>query len=198
MIVVLQGRQLLNTMVPNTQSRSFAYEVFLSACAFIVFNFINLAFTAQISPAIDVSWIFLPAGASLMLTMIFPRSGPIGIGLSAFIMGYLPPFPEDLVTSLGVGLLTGVSLYISRLAAIKHVDISPDLSNISITKIFFATLIFSAYSAVTLQSWYALRYLRVINFNEVWLEFLGNTAGTFLVLALLKIAISAYMGIKRA
>ena len=113
-------------------------------------------------------------------------------------MDYLLSFPEDLVTSLGVGLLTGISLYISRLAAIKHAHISPDLTNISITKIFFATLIFSAYSAVTLQSWYALRYLEIINFNEVWIEFLGNTSGTFLVLALLKITISAYMRIKRA
>lgn len=163
-----------------------------------MFNFINLALFSLISPAIDVSWIFLPAGACLMLTMIFPRSGPIGIGLSAFAMEYLLPFPEDLVTTLGIALLTGVSLYISRLAAMKHVDISPDLSNISITKIFFATLIFSAYSAVTLQSWYALRYLRIINFNELWLEFLGNTAGTFLVLAFLKIAISTYMNMKRA
>jgi hypothetical protein len=185
-------------MVSRAQRRSFAYEVFLSACAFTVFNFINLAFSSLISPEIDVSWIFLPAGACLMLTMIFPRSGPIGIGLSAFVMDYLLSFPEDLVTSLGVGLLTGISLYISRLAAIKHAHISPDLTNISITKIFFATLIFSAYSAVTLQSWYALRYLRIINFNEVWIEFLGNTSGTFLVLALLKITISAYMRIKRA
>ncbi|MBU3539663.1 hypothetical protein [Polynucleobacter sp. UB-Tiil-W10] len=182
-----QGRKLLYLRGLKDHFEVFFYEILLSGATFGLFYILNLSMTSSITPIYGAHWIFLPAGARLLLTLVFPISGPIGIGISAFLIAYFFRLPGQLITALGIGITVGVSPFISRLIVVRQFKILPDLSNISITKIFYCTLVFSAVSAVLHHSWYVYRDLRLPGFNGFGIEFVGNAIGTFLVLSFFKI-----------
>ena len=182
-----QGRKLLYLRGLKDQFLVFLYEFLLSAATFALFYLLNLSITSSITPIYGAHWIFLPAGVRLLLTLVFPISGPVGIGVAAFLIAYFLRLPGQFITALGIGITVGISPYISRIIVIRQFNILPDLSNISITKIFNCTLVFSAVSALLHHSWYVYRDLRLPSFNGFWIEFVGNTIGTFLVLSFFKI-----------
>jgi len=128
-----QGRKLLYLRRLKDQFEVFFYEILLSGTTFGLFYILNLSMTSSITPIYGAHWIFLPAGARLLLTLVFPISGPIGIGVSAFLIAYFFRLPGQLITALGIGITVGVSPFISRFIVIRQFKILPDLSNISIT-----------------------------------------------------------------
>jgi len=187
-----QGRKVLFSPGLKDQSQVFFYETLLSGTTFAVFYMLNLQISGSITPIYGAQWIFLPAGIRLLLTLVFPISGPLGIGLAAFLLAYFFRLPGQFITALGIGVTVGLSPYISRKIAVRQLNILPDLSNISITKIFFCTLVFSSISALLHHSWFVYRDLRSPSFNGFWVEFVGNTVGTFLVLSFFKIIASKF------
>lgn len=182
-----QGRKLLYLRGLKDQFLVFLYEFLLSAATYSLFYLLNLSITTSITPVYGAHWIFLPAGVRLLLTLVFPISGPLGIGIAAFSIAYFLRLPGQLITALGIGITVGLAPYICRIIVIRQFKILPDLSNISITKIFNCTLVFSAVSALLHHSWYVYRGLRSSGFDGFWIEFVGNTIGTFLVLSFFKI-----------
>jgi len=188
-----QGSNLLFNTGVKDQVQAFLYETLLSGATFALFYLLNLYLTTSITPLYGAHWIFLPAGIRLLLTLVFPISGPLGIGLAAFLIAYFIRLPGQFVTALGIGVTVGLAPYFSRIIVIKRFKILPDLSNISITKIFYCTLVFSSLSALFHHSWFVYRDLRSPGFNGFWIEFTGNTVGTFLVLSLFKIIASKFV-----
>ena len=187
-----QGRKLLIRAGQIDQIQVFFYETLLSGTTFALFYLLNLYLTTSITPIYGAHWIFLPAGIRLLLTLVFPVSGPLGIGISAFLVAYFLRIPGQFITALGIGVTVGIAPYFSRIIVIRQLKILPDLSNISITKIFYCTLVFSSLSALFHHSWFVYRDLRLPSFNGFWIEFVGNTVGTFLVLSLFKIIASRF------
>ena len=188
-----QGRKLLFSTGLKDQIQAFCYEFLLSAATFSLFYLLNLYLTSSITPIYGAHWIFLPAGVRLLLTLVFPVAGPLGIGVSAFLIAYFLRLPGQFITALGIGIAVGYAPYISRKIVMRQFKILPDLSNISITKIFYCTLVFSSLSALFHHSWFVYRNLRTPSFDGFWIEFVGNTVGTFLVLSFFKIIASTFL-----
>jgi len=188
-----QGRNLLFFTGLKDQIQAFLYEILLSGAMYALFYLLNLNITSSITPLYGAHWIFLPAGIRLLLTLVFPINGPLGIGIASFLIAYYVRLPGQLITALGIGVTVGLAPYISRLIVIRQLKILPDLSNISITKIFYCTLVFSSVSALLHHSWYVYRDLRSPGFNGFWIEFVGNALGTFLVLSFFKIIASKFV-----
>lgn len=188
-----QGRKLLFSAGQRDHILAFFYEILLSGTTFGLFYLLNLYLTTSITPIYGGHWIFLPAGIRLLLTLVFPITGPLGIGISAFLIAYFIRLPGQFITALGIGVTVGLAPYFSRIIVIRQLKILPDLSNISITKIFYCTLVFSSLSALFHHSWFVYRDLRLPGFNGFWIEFTGNTVGTFLVLSLFKIIASQFV-----
>jgi hypothetical protein len=73
---------------------------------------------------LGVSWIYLPAGLRLFLILIFGLSGAIGIATASFAISYFGVFPPDLVTCIGIGLISGFAPLLAKWIVITNVNIS--------------------------------------------------------------------------
>jgi hypothetical protein len=146
--------------------------------------------TTHLTFGLGVSWIYLPAGLRLFLTLIFGLPGALGIALASFYISYLGPFPHELTTCIGIGLISGFAPYLARVFVLRNVDISPDLSNLTLLKLVVCTLIYAALSAGLHQWWFAVRSLdETGSFNHFLVMLIGDVLGTIVLVGLIKVGL---------
>jgi hypothetical protein len=136
---------------------------------------------------LGVNWIYLPAGLRLFLTLIFGLPGALGITLASFLISYLGEFSQELTTCLGIGLISGFAPYLARIFVISNVNISTDLSNLSLPKLIICILVYAALSAGLHQWWFAVRDLdEAGSFNHFLVMLIGDVLGTAALISLVK------------
>uniref|UniRef100_UPI00404710D0 hypothetical protein n=1 Tax=Polynucleobacter sp. TaxID=2029855 RepID=UPI00404710D0 len=173
--------------------------IFISGISYVTLFYFNDWLTAHISYGIGVSWIYLPAGLRLFLTLIFGLPGAVGISVGSFLISYFGDFSQELTTCIGIGLVSGFAPYLARLFVVSNVQIAPDLNNLSIGKLLACILIYAALSAGLHQWWFALRGLEEAGtFNHVLVMFFGDVAGSLLLIVLVKFALDIFKASKRA
>jgi hypothetical protein len=144
--------------------------------------------TSQLAFGWGVNWIYLPAGLRLFLTLIFGLSGALGIALASFMICFFGKFPPELITCIGVGLISGFAPYLARFFVLSNLKISPDLSNLSLPKLVICILIYAALSAGLHQWWFALRGLdETGSFNHFLVMLIGDVLGTIVLVGLIKV-----------
>lgn len=143
--------------------------------------------TAHLTFGLGVSWIYLPAGLRLFLTLIFGLPGALGIALASFCISYMGAFPQELTTCIGVGLISGFAPYLARIFVLSNMQIAPDMSDLSLPNLAVCTLIYAALSAGLHQWWFAVRSLdETGSFNHFLVMFSGDVFGTVILIALIK------------
>jgi hypothetical protein len=163
----------------------------VSALAYAALFYFNDWITSHLSYGLGVNWIYLPAGLRLFLTLIFGLSGAIGIALSSFFIFYFGAFSPDLTTGLGVGLISGFAPYLARIFVLSGVQISPDLSGLTLRKLTACIFIYALLSAGLHQWWFTLRGLdEAGSLNHFFVMFVGDVIGTLLLIALIKYSLS--------
>jgi hypothetical protein len=168
-------------------SREWMVGFCVSALTYASLFYINAWLTAQLAYGLGVSWIYLPAGLRLFLTLIFGLSGALGIAVASFLISYLGGFPHDITTCVGIGLISGFAPYLVRIFVLNHVSISPDLSNLSLPKLVICIVVYAVLSAGLHQLWFAIRGLDGAgSINHFLVMFLGDVIGTVLLIALIK------------
>jgi len=121
------------------------------------------------------------------LSLICRFAGAAGIAMASFWMCYFGDFPPDLITCIGVGLISGFAPYLAKLFVASNIKISPDLSDLSLPKLLVCILIYALLSAGLHQWWFAVRGLHETgSFNHFVVMFLGDVIGTVLLIALIK------------
>jgi hypothetical protein len=159
----------------------------ISVLAYASLFYINAWLTAHLSYGLGVNWIYLPAGLRLFLTLIFGLPGALGIALASFLISYLGDFPQELITCLGIGLISGFTPYLARIFVISNVNISTDLSNLSFPKLIICILIYAALSAGLHQWWFSVRGLdETGSFNHFLVMLIGDVLGTVALIGLVK------------
>lgn len=159
----------------------------ISVLAYASLFYLNAWLTANLSYGLGVNWIYLPAGLRLFLTLIFGLPGALGIALASFLISYLGEFPQELMTCLGVGLISGFAPYLARIFVMSNVNILSDLSNLSLSKLIICILIYSALSAGLHQWWFAVRGLDDAgSFNHFLVMFIGDVLGAVALIGLVK------------
>jgi hypothetical protein len=159
----------------------------ISVLAYASLFYLNAWLTTHLSYGLGVNWIYLPAGLRLFLTLIFGIPGALGIALASFFISYLGEFPQELMTCLGVGLISGFAPYLARFFVMSNINISTDLSNLSLSKLIICVLIYAALSAGLHQWWFAVRGLdEAGSFNHFLVMFIGDVLGAVVLIGLVK------------
>lgn len=162
----------------------------VSIFSYTTLFYLNDWLTSQITFGLGVSWIYLPAGLRLFLTLIFGLPGALGIALTSFFISYLGPFPHELTTCIGIGLISGFAPYLARIFVLNNLKISPDLGNLSLPKLAICTLIYATVSAGLHQWWFSIRSLDGAgSFNHFLVMLIGDVLGTIVLVGLIKFAL---------
>jgi hypothetical protein len=161
----------------------------ISALLYIALFFLNDWLTEAVKYDLGVSWLYLPAGLRLFLILIFGLAGAIGIATASFAISYFGVFPPDLVTCIGIGLISGFAPLLAKWVVIANVNISSDLSNLSIQKIILCVVVYALMSAGLHQYWFELRDLESGSINHFLVMFVGDIAGSILLIAIIKYSI---------
>jgi hypothetical protein len=87
--------------------REWMVGLLISALVHAALFYLNAWLASHLAYGLGVSWIYFPAGLRLFLTLIFGVSGAAGIAIASFLICYLEDFPPELITCIGVGLISG-------------------------------------------------------------------------------------------
>jgi hypothetical protein len=175
--------------ISSIRSPLFLVGALISALLYSALFFLNDWVTEAIKYDLGVSWIYLPAGLRLFLILIFGFTGAIGIAVASFAISYYGVFPPDLITCIGIGLISGFAPLLAKWVVVTNVNISNDLSNLSLQKILFCVVVYAFISAGLHQWWFVLRGLESGSLNHFLVMLVGDIAGSILLIALIKYSI---------
>lgn len=161
----------------------------ISALLYSALFFFNDWITEAAKYDLGVSWIYLPAGLRLFLILIFGLAGAIGIAIASFTISYFGVFLPDLVTCIGIGLISGFAPLMAKWLIVSNTYISNDLSNLSLQKIILCIVVYALVSSGLHQYWFELRDLESGSLDHFMVMFVGDIAGSILLIALIKYSI---------
>ena len=164
-------------------------DILISCLLYVGFFFLNGLATENLRVNSNVSWLFLPAGLRIFLTLIFSYTSAIGLTISALIINYFADFPHDLITTFGIALICGFSPLISRLFVINHFQVDPDLNNITAQQLILIILIFALFNSGLHQLWFITRSLEIGGWNSFVAMFIGDILGSIIFILILKYGI---------
>jgi hypothetical protein len=175
--------------ISTERLRLFSMGVLISSLAYSALFFFNDGITETLKYDLGVSWIYLPAGLRLFLILIFGLAGAIGIAVASFAISYFGVFQPDLVTCIGIGLISGFAPLFAKWIVVSNTYISNDLSNLSMQKILLCIAVYALMSSGFHQYWFVLRDLESGSINNFLVMFAGDVTGSILLIALIKYGI---------
>jgi hypothetical protein len=175
--------------ISSERPQIFLMGALISALAYSALFFFNDWVTETLKYDLGVSWIYLPAGLRLLLILIFGFAGAIGIAAASFAISYFSVFPPDLVTCIGIGLISGFAPLLAKWLIVSNTNISNDLSNLSLQKIILCIVVYALLSSGFHQYWFVLRDLESGSLNHFLVMFVGDIAGSIFLIALIKYSI---------
>ena len=175
--------------ITSSSTSLFLMGALISALLYSTLFFLNDWVTEAVKYDLGVSWIYLPAGLRLLLILIFGLAGAIGIAVASFAISYFGVFPPDLVTCIGIGLISGFAPLLAKWIIVSNISINTDLSNLSIQKIILCIIVYALMSSGLHQYWFELRDLESGSLNHFLVMFVGDIAGSVLLIAVIKYSI---------
>jgi hypothetical protein len=170
----------------------------ISAFTYAALFYANSLLTSELIFSLGVNWIYLPAGLRLFLTLIFGLPGAIGIVLASFFISYYGDFPKDLTICIGIGLISGFAPYLARLFILSNMELSPNLSNLNMSKLLACILVYAALSAGAHQLWFSVEGLGDAGtFNHFVVMFIGDILGSILLIAVIKYSLDTLKKIRQ-
>ena len=175
--------------ISSNRMRLFLVGTLISLLLYSALFFFNDWITETVKYDLGVSWIYLPAGLRLFLILIFGLAGAIGIAAASFAISYFGAFSTDLLTCIGIGLISGFAPLLAKWVVVSNTYISNDLSNLSMQKILLCIVVYALMSSGFHQYWFVLRDLESGSINHFLVMFAGDVAGSILLIALIKYGI---------
>ncbi len=169
--------------------RLFLLGVLISALLYSALFFFNDWITDTLKYDLGVSWVYLPAGLRLFLILIFGLAGAVGIAVASFAISFYWAFPADLITCIGIGLISGFAPLFAKWVVISNTYISNDLGNLSMQKILLCIVVYALMSSGFHQYWFVLRDLESGSLHHFLVMFAGDVAGSILLIAIIKYGI---------
>jgi len=159
----------------------------LYAASFLINSYVMGSF----SFSLGVSWVFLPAGLRLLLTLLLDKNGALGIAIAsvAISLGF---YFEDPVLGIGAGIISGLAPYIAKLIVFRDSHSNSDLSQLDSKQLLNCVFIFSVVSPLMHQVWYSLHNKDGLFFEALGVMIIGDLIGTFIVIYFAKAAIYLY------
>lgn len=142
---------------------------------------VNSYFLDSFAHSLGVSWIFLPAGLRLLLTLLFAESGAIGIALASVIIS-ICFFFENLVLGIAAGITSGLAPYVARYLAFKDMGLNAQLDTLDGSKLLSCVLIYSLICPLMHQILFTLATPDNLFFDNLGVMMIGDLLGTIIVI----------------
>jgi hypothetical protein len=163
----------------------------IAAILYAVSFLINSYVMGSFSFSLGVSWVFLPAGLRLLLTLLLDKNGALGIAIASIAIS-LGFFFDDPVLGIGAGIISGLAPYIAKLLVFSEKDSGRDLSQLDSKQLLNCVFVFSVVSPLMHQAWYSLHNKASSFFEHLGVMIIGDLIGTLIVIYLAKAAIFLY------
>jgi hypothetical protein len=171
----------------STAPAGWLFEFAISSLSYLILFYVNDWLTAHLSYGLGVNWIYLPAGLRLFLTLVFGLPGALGITFSSFLLCFYGVFQQDLVTCIGVALISGFAPYLARIFVLSNMQLESDLSNLNLQKLMICILLFALFSAGLHQSWFSIMGLEGAGtMHHFLVMLLGDILGSLLLISTFK------------
>jgi len=164
-------------------------QITISAFLYALLFGINELLFSKLSFSDGVSWIFLPAGFRLVLTLLLGFNGALGISLSSILIGIFFFFSDDLPTAILAGTLGGLAPYLALKLVFRNMSLDQDLFHLDGGKLLNCVFIYALISSFLHQVlFYAMGYTQ--HFIEtLGVMLIGDLLGTFAIIYLAKLII---------
>ena len=141
--------------------------------------------------SLGVSWVFLPAGMRLLLTLLLDKNGAIGIAIASIAIS-LGFYFDDPILGIGAGIISGLAPYIAKLLVFRDSSLNSDLSKLDAKQLLNCVFVFSIVSPLMHQAWYSLHNRDGLFFEHLGVMMIGDLIGTFIVIYFAKAIIFLY------
>lgn len=185
---------------PSNQSAEIILAIkaaLISAFVYALLFYANDWLMAFVEAAPGVNWIYLPAGLRLFLVLIFGLSGAIGIAFASTLITAGRDLGEDMISIIGIGVISGFAPYLARQLVIRNLAISSDLSNLTMPTIVISILVFALLSTSFHQAWFVLMGIPSGSLSNAVAMFIGDVLGALLLISITKFLIDLYKKIMR-
>lgn len=135
------------------------------------------------------SWVFLPAGLRLLCTLLFGAEGAIGLWLASLAIVHFSFGHFDIITALVSTLLSAGAPYLVYRLALRA-GLPDTLAELTPLKLAQLGIAYAFANAALHASWYALRGVHPDLLGGFTTMFIGDLAGTLIVLYAIKMLLA--------
>ena len=169
-----------------------------SAVLFVSFFVFNEWIFSSFQYSDGINWIFLPAGFRVILVLTMGLPGAIGLMLGSWYIDSASMTSTAWFFPFINGLVSGFTPWLVMQFLIRQRWLSPQLGQITASRLLQVTIIFSAASAMSDQLvWWSLEKPDANIWVDVWPMFVGNALGALLMLYGMKFVIDRMRSAQR-
>ena len=128
-----------------------------------------------------INWVYLPAGARLLCTLLFAEAGAVGLLLVSWFVSFVYFFPNDPVRAFVGGILATLAPWLVYRGARRVYGFQGALRNLTPGRLLLLALVYSIASPLLHHIWFALRGQDDL-LRGFLAMFVGDLAGTLIVL----------------
>ncbi|WP_353141686.1 hypothetical protein [Limnohabitans sp.] len=137
------------------------------------------------------NWVYLPSGLRLLLVLVLPLEGALGIAAASLVINYTF-MPNAHVYGIVTSLIAGGAPFLARYLAIRFLQLNPFLNGLNSAEFFKISILFAITNATLHQVWFGLNGLTNNWLQSALVMGVGDWVGTVIVLALVSLKIKAY------
>ena len=128
-----------------------------------------------------VNWIYLPAGARLLCTLLFAGAGGVGLLIASWLVCFFYIFPNDLVRSSWGAVVAAVAPYGMYRLARRWMGLGQALNNLTASRLLILSVLYALANAALHQigCWLMGRGLHP---DRLLILLVGDLLGTLIVL----------------
>jgi hypothetical protein len=137
------------------------------------------------------NWVFIPSGLRLLLVLVLPLTGALGIAAASMVINYgfnVETHFYNIVTAL----ISAAAPYLSRYIAVHFLQLNPLLSGLTSAGFFKLSVLFAVINALLHQIWFGWYGLSQDSLSSGLVMGVGDWVGTVLVLAFASLMIKGY------
>lgn len=131
---------------------------------------------------VGVNWIYLPAGARLLCTLLFAEAGAVGLLIASLLVNFFYYFPNDPVRAVAGALLATIAPYGVYLVARHVYGLRASLANLSPAKLLQCAVMFSIAGPLLHHLWFAYYEHKADLAASFVAMVTGDLSGTLIVL----------------
>jgi hypothetical protein len=136
-----------------------------------------------------INWVYLPAGARLLCTLLFAEAGAIGLLIVSWGVSFLWFFPHDFTRAFVGGILGALAPYLVYRLARRLYGLHPSLTDLTPRRLLVLSVAYAVASPLLHHVLFALQGRDALLEGFVAM-FVGDLAGTLIVIYTMKLSLS--------